>query len=224
MTAHILTKAVLAPETRNVRALLAETAGADGGHRLLWTLFAREDAPTASKRPFLYRRVDDRTYLIVSDTAPRDVHQLWQLGPKPYDPQPIPGKTYSFILRANPAMAISQGDRRSVRVDAVMHAKRAARAAATPWGRDEEAAAALSWLYRREEAMGVRFVRDACQAREYVQVRVRRKGTASAQFSTVDYEGAFEVVDSTKLATALLSGIGKARAFGCGLMLIRRSI
>lgn len=223
MTPRVLTKAILAPEVRNIGALLAESGAADGGHRLLWTLFPCDGTQAASTRPFLYRRVDDRTYLIVSESPPRDAHRLWRLGPKPYDPQPLVGERYSFILRSNPAMAISRGDRTSVRVDAIMHAKRAAKAAAAPWGREEEAAAALAWLYKREEAIGVRFVREACHAHGYVQVRVPRKGFEPAQFSTVDFEGAFEVADCNRLKAALFTGIGKARAFGCGLMLIRRA-
>jgi CRISPR system Cascade subunit CasE len=222
MTAHVLTKAVLAPEAHNLGVLLRENAATDGGHRLLWTLFARDSTAAASTRLFLYRRVDDRTYMIVSEAPPHDAHKLWQLGPKPYDPRPVMGERYRFILRANPAMAISQDNRKSLRVDAVMHAKRQAKASGKDWQREDEAAAALAWLHKREDAIGVRFAREACHVRDYVQGRVPRKDAAPARFSTVDFEGAFEVVDSAKLVTALFSGIGKARAFGCGLMLIRR--
>lgn len=222
MTAHVITKATLAPAARNIGALLAETAAADGGHRLLWTLFPT-DGDARKPRDFLYRRIDDRSYLVVSPTAPIDGHGLWQLGPKPYQPHPIKGERYTFILRANPALAIRQGQRASVRVDAVMHAKRAARAAGQAWGREQEEAAALDWLFKRENAIGVRFDKAVCLVHDYTQVHVPRKNDKTIAFSTVDYEGGFTVDDAEKLTHALLSGIGKARAFGCGLMLIRRA-
>lgn len=43
-----------------------------------------------------------------------------------------------------------------------------------------------------------------------------------AGFSSLDYEGVLTVTDPEKFITMLNSGIGKARAFGCGLMMIRR--
>jgi CRISPR system Cascade subunit CasE len=227
MTEHYLTKATLAPSTRSIGALLAETAGSDGGHRLLWSLFPTSpDRP--SQRDFIFRRIDDRRYLIVSSRLPADSHALWQLGPKPYDPEPQAGESYHFILRANPVMAISQkGHKRSLRVDAVMHAKRAARTEQKPWGREEEEAAALAWLFARQGHIGVTFDRNRCRITAYEQHRVSRKsdeiGKADqpARFSTVDYEGRLTVEDPARFRKTLFVGIGKARAFGCGLMLIR---
>lgn len=221
MTGHVLTKATLAPAAHNIGALLAETSSVDGGHRLLWTLFP-SDREARKKRDFLFRKVDDRTYYIVSPTTPVDMHRLWRLGPKPYAPKPMAGERYSFILRANPAISISQGNRQSIRADAVMHAKRTAKRDGKPWGRDEEAEAALAWLYKRDEAIGVRFDRENCHTLNYVQATLPHKNGESVEFSTVDYEGAFEVTDAGRLMTALFNGIGKAKAFGCGLMLIRR--
>lgn len=194
----------------------------DGGHRLLWSLFP-STSQGAPERDFIYRRIDDRNYLIVSSRPPADAHALWQLGPKPYDPEPRSGEVYHFILRANPAMAVSrQGRKSSLRVDAVMHAKRAARADQKPWGREEEEATALAWLYARQAAIGVKFDQQRCRTTAYEQHRIPRKHGEPARFSTVDYEGRLAVDDPARLKHALFSGIGKARAFGCGLMLIRR--
>ena len=41
------------------------------------------------------------------------------------------------------------------------------------------------------------------------------------RFSTVDFSGSLPVVDPAALRTALFSGVGHAKAFGCGLFLIR---
>jgi CRISPR system Cascade subunit CasE len=43
------------------------------------------------------------------------------------------------------------------------------------------------------------------------------------EFSALDLSGVLEVQDGEPFLAALLSGFGKAKAFGCGLMLIRRA-
>ena len=40
-------------------------------------------------------------------------------------------------------------------------------------------------------------------------------------FSEIDYEGVLTVADPAKLTAALFTGVGKARSYGCGLMLVR---
>ncbi len=47
------------------------------------------------------------------------------------------------------------------------------------------------------------------------------KGIKSG-FSSVDFTGNLEVTDVDKFTKALFGGIGRAKAFGCGLMLVRR--
>ena len=42
------------------------------------------------------------------------------------------------------------------------------------------------------------------------------------QFTTVDFSGQLAVTDPLAFVAALGSGIGRAKAFGCGLLLIRR--
>jgi CRISPR system Cascade subunit CasE len=39
----------------------------------------------------------------------------------------------------------------------------------------------------------------------------------------LDFEGVLEVTDPVRFLAALANGFGRARAFGCGLMLIRRA-
>lgn len=223
MTAHFLTKTTLAPAQHNVGALLTDAGRDDLGHRLVWTLFPSEPDERIA-RNFLYRAIDERSFLVMSETLPRNDHALWRIDdPKAYEPAPRVGERYGFILRANPVMAVRAQDRRSIRVDAVMHAKQAARIAKLPWGREEEEIAALDWLWKREAAIGVAFDHEGCHARDYRQHRIGgKKRTDPIRFSSVDYEGVLSVTDPERFTAALVNGIGKARAFGCGLMLIRR--
>ncbi|MBE9580954.1 MAG: type I-E CRISPR-associated protein Cas6/Cse3/CasE [Proteobacteria bacterium] len=41
-------------------------------------------------------------------------------------------------------------------------------------------------------------------------------------FSSVDFLGDLEITDVKKFTKALFGGLGRAKAFGCGLMLVRR--
>ena len=44
---------------------------------------------------------------------------------------------------------------------------------------------------------------------------------AEIQFSTVDFGGELAVKDAVRLTEALCAGVGRAKAFGCGLLLVR---
>ena len=41
------------------------------------------------------------------------------------------------------------------------------------------------------------------------------------RFSTVDLSGELVVTDAERFASTLANGIGRAKAFGCGLLLVR---
>jgi CRISPR system Cascade subunit CasE len=56
----------------------------------------------------------------------------------------------------------------------------------------------------------------------YEQHRIRRRKDQEIRFSTVDLTGELEVADSNRFREMLLNGVGRAKAFGCGLMLVRR--
>jgi CRISPR system Cascade subunit CasE len=49
-----------------------------------------------------------------------------------------------------------------------------------------------------------------------------RKGNRGKKLVTSTFEGVLRVRDSNALATLLVNGIGPAKSFGCGLLLVRR--
>jgi CRISPR system Cascade subunit CasE len=204
---------------------LLDAAEGDAGHALMWTLYGDS---ADRRRDFLYRELEEGTYLTLSPREPPDPKSLWEVTAKQFAPALAPGDRLAFQLRANPARTAKQaGERggRARRVDAVMHAKRPAKErGAAPFGPAEDEKAALAWLHAREERLGVAFDREACTAAGY---RVRRIGPGPRArqlcFASVDYEGVLEVRDPARLLAALVAGIGKAKAYGCGLMLIRRA-
>ncbi|MCI0421919.1 MAG: type I-E CRISPR-associated protein Cas6/Cse3/CasE [Acidobacteria bacterium] len=50
----------------------------------------------------------------------------------------------------------------------------------------------------------------------------RQRHGKKIELSTLDFEGVLLVTEPDRFLRALLSGIGPAKAFGCGLMLVRR--
>jgi len=83
------------------------------------------------------------------------------------------------------------------------------------------------WLLNKAEANGFELIRDEkgdrlkFQAESYRWHHLPKKGK-TAGFSSVDFDGVLRVKDPGKVIAVLFKGIGPAKAFGCGLMLVRR--
>jgi CRISPR system Cascade subunit CasE len=208
-------------------------------HRLLWTLFA--DAPER-RRDFLWReegrggiRPGRASFLILSARPPENRHGLFTLESKPFAPALAPGDRLAFALRANPVVtrpdpACGRPRRHDVVMDRLHALPRDARAesrhAAT-------LAAGRAWIEAQGGRGGFRLIdspdpMDGSGARlrvdGYDQIRIPRgRGQRPVRFSVLDLEGVLEVETPERFLAALYGGFGKARAFGCGLMLIRRA-
>jgi CRISPR system Cascade subunit CasE len=84
------------------------------------------------------------------------------------------------------------------------------------------AEAGRAWLDRQGEQHGFR--PTATIATDgYQRIRLPRDGQPAIVFGQLDIEGVLDVIDPACFLTALARGFGRARAFGCGLMLIRRA-
>lgn len=224
----IISKAELsrAPGTQGslAKVLLSGTQG-DRSHGLVWSLFSKSDD---AKRDFLFREIEPGSYMIVSSREPVDPHGLWNVKSQAFAPALQVGDRLGFVLRANPAMAVPQpGQKRGLRVDPIMHAKSTlSKAERLNFKTIDAERIGLEWLLKRGATIGVDFDAEACSAAGYRQVSIPRTGRERGkpiEFSEIDYEGALTVKDPIKLCAALSNGIGKAKAYGCGLMLIRRA-
>jgi CRISPR system Cascade subunit CasE len=89
--------------------------------------------------------------------------------------------------------------------------------------------AGRAWLEAKGERAGFRPLADAAgrprlRVDGYDQIRIPRgQGGRAITFSVLDLEGVLEVQAPDRFIDALARGFGKAKAFGCGLMLIRRA-
>lgn len=81
-----------------------------------------------------------------------------------------------------------------------------------------------TWLIEKGKSHGFVLVREKrlkFQAEGYQWHALPKKGK-EAGFSSVDFEGEIEVTNTEQFAKTLFDGIGPAKGFGCGLMLVRR--
>lgn len=195
---------------------------------------------------FLWRDEGDGRYLVLSRRPPTDPHNLFDLDePKEFTPSLAIGDRLRFVLRANPTIATKsavgcvKGEakrrQRGQRVDVAMHALKSI--PETDWemktGRAFERDGLVTrtvsdWLDRQGERAGFRRVADApFSAANYIQVQIERRARNRAQrpagISVVDLAGEIEVTDPSAFLAKLPLGFGSAKAFGCGLMLIRRA-
>ena len=207
---------VLLPADPDARAGMA--------HRLVWTLFADTAERT---RDFLWREDKPGCFMVLSPRLPiPEADRLFTIDTKSFAPVLDRGDRLGFLLRANPTVdhAVAGHLRRSSRSDVVMDALRP-----VPRGEERQRMrprivqeAGAAWLHRVGGRCG--FMPVAVQADGYDQLRVpRAPGKVPMSVSTIEFEGVLEVTDPDVFLARLEKGFGRARAFGCGLMLIRRA-
>ncbi len=79
--------------------------------------------------------------------------------------------------------------------------------------------AAFEWLHKRGESRG--YSLGSVQSTGYQWNALPEKGR-SAGFSSLDYEGILTVTAPEVFIKMLGDGLGPSKAFGCGLMMVRR--
>ena len=194
------------------------------GHHLVWSLFA--DVANR-QRDFLWREMEPGVFLILSARQPEDRHGLFDIAePKPFAPALAPGDRLGFSLRVNPVVRRYDPRRgRSVKHDVVMDALRVHPGG----GRAEHRLTVMrergfAWLDRQADRAGFIVRPDNVRVDGYEQHRIARKGSASTMsFSTLDFDGLLTVSDPGAFLAAIATGFGAAKAYGCGLLLIRRA-
>ena len=213
-----LSRMFLNPRRRDARRL---TADPQAMHAAVMSAFP-PDAHDAGR--VLWRIDDDADRLslfVVSPTMPSFDHLQEQAGwsnQPTWDVRPyaqvvdrlMKGQEYSFRLAANPVRIVTGDDgvkRRHAHLTAPQQ---------------------LSWLIDRSDRLGVEFpsatgllegepsiAEVAVTGRE--QLRFRRQGHPMT-LTRVRYDGQLRVVDPAALRAVMIDGIGKGKAYGCGLL------
>lgn len=187
-------------------------------HRRLWRLFpgtARESRKhwEESRQGFLFRIEEHRPgqaarFLVQSDRRPEATAGLSVLGVREFHPRLQPGQRLAFLLTANPVKTILDGEKDG-----------------KPGKRSEKCRVPLiredgqrEWLARKLD--GVARV-EAASVLAHPPLYFRKAG-AAGKLLTATFEGMLRVADPEALRQLLKKGIGPAKAFGCGLLLVRR--
>jgi CRISPR system Cascade subunit CasE len=219
------------PSTQALAALLLPTNPGkriSAQHNLLWSAFADS---AERKRDFLWREERDGGFLTLSSRPPLQTDLFEPHQVKEYAPSLTPGEKLDILLRVNatrmkPRDDTTRNKKHGKRVDVVMDAL-----AGIPRG-EERAAQRMeiatsegkAWLERQGEKSGFRVIKAV--ADDYSTVRLPRPGKSfdeALRLGILDLTGRIEITDSTLFLTQTAEGFGRAKAFGCGLMLIRRA-
>jgi CRISPR system Cascade subunit CasE len=228
------------------RQILPDDKGdrAHAAHRLVWSAFAGD---TGKKRDFLFREMEpgrsgstrNSSFLVLSPQRPNGEHPLLEIDTKLFAPELRKGDHLGFSLRANPTRQSGkkQGGSKAIRRDVVWDALKDIpekdRKDSRPRLVMQEG---FAWLNERAKLSGFRLLAGAPPDIEdpddddhallridgYEQWQFARIGKRG-RIAVLDFDGILEVVEPDLLLTKIAGGFGRARAFGCGLMLIRRA-
>ncbi len=205
------------PSVKTVEALLEPEDVAqrlDVNHRLLWSLFA--DDPNA-KRDFLWR-VERRCYFVLSKRPPKTSPFFEPPQIRPFDPDLRSGDKLLFRLRVNATRMRKDVGRVDIVMDALHGVAPEHRAAQRI---DVAQKVATTWMATKSVQAG--FTCRDVLVEDYSVLTLPRIGrTGRPHFGILDLSGTLEVTDPTVFLLRLGDGFGRAKAFGCGLMLIRR--
>ena len=217
------------------------------GHRLMWSLFACDG--DQRPRDFLWREDASGWFYTLSKRPPPDDHALLEVdAPMRFAPSLRPGDRLRFSLRANPTVSrpldgfrthrrdpTLKPSHKTAHHDIVMHAihalpdharAEARRAAIQTAGRlwlEGQGARCGFTLPPAPDPSSANSAPDALRVDGYRVLRPPRPRKAGQmRIGVLDFDGVLTVTDPQMFLVALAAGFGRAKAYGCGLMLIAR--
>ena len=170
-------------------------------HKELWKAFKSDKN---HERPFLFRstRVEKMSYAIMlSHYEPEELNSMTRKSN--FAPVLENGSYYNFVLRAN---AIKRLKDERCRVPLISQVS------------------LTDWLERKlAGAARISFVEINDGERLHFWKCGKSKGKeCSVDIARTDYSGAIECIDKDSLLSLICNGIGPAKGFGCGLLLLKK--
>lgn len=209
-----MTRVKLNPAKRETMRALANVSEL---HSMIENAFSNDRASNPQRRLWRLDRFENALYLLIVSEEAGDFSEIAktynfddvQPETKSYDgflDRLAVGQRWRFRLRANPINAVSQrnrgGDERG-RIHAHVTIEQQKK-----------------WLMERQEKLGIRLDENTTDVIESRWHRFSKSGQGSAKvtFKAATYEGILTVTDVEKLRDALVNGVGRAKAYGCGLL------
>lgn len=209
------------PSTQSLaNILLPSEAGLrrSAHHNLLWSVFA--DSPDR-RRDFLWREDQSGRFLTLSARPPLQTDLFEPHQVKIFNPILARGEKLMFQIRCNATRLKQEGQRVDVVMDALRSIPSEHRAEHRMRLASDEGKA---WLSRQGVKAGFEVI--GAEAQDYsVEALPRNSGLRKGQpqFGIIDLSGQIEITEPDIFIQRLANGFGRAKAFGCGLMLIRRT-
>lgn len=197
-------------------------------HQKIWALVSWN---RNQKRDFLYRVEYDtyqkikHIYLLAPNQISSQNNIRIAVSPK-YQPQLEAGEFLYFKLRANPIIKRKENGKAKeygIIMDAKHQFNKNGQNYQKQFSLDELIHdVGIKWLVRKGEQHGFSVKQFEVIIDNDCEYPVKPPGKQAFTLRTLDFEGRLKIVDTDRLKKALFEGIGSAKAFGCGLMLVRR--
>jgi len=225
-----LSRMRLLPDASEKREFWRKMGSDYQAHHMVWDLFT--DGPDR-ERDFLYRVEEAEglpTIFSVCQREPVNRGGMWQIDTKEYNPLLRSDQQLAFVLRANPIRTKCDEAGKHHRHDVVMEAKTRLKQLdpnKENWPPEPEIVqqAGFAWLATRGEANGFTVAEDNVRVDGYTQRRFqKRKGRHQISLSTLDFTGILTVTNPEQFKHTLFTGIGPAKGFGCGMIMVRPAV
>ena len=198
-------------------------------HQIIWNLFENAED---TKRDFLYRRFDQGTtpqFFVLSQRSPKNDTGIWSIETNEYAPVVKKGNQFSFNLRVNPVVTKkiegAKNPKSRKHDDIVMEAraKYTKSGKTIPSNNEIIMEAGLKWMKERAKNYGFSVNESKVIIDGYTQLTGKKDRAGHAiRLGVMDFSGILEITDVTQFTQTLYQGIGRAKAFGCGLLLLKR--
>lgn len=197
-------------------------------HKKIWELVSRNEN---QKRDFLYRVEYDayqnikHIYLLAPNQISSQQNIKIAVSPR-YQPQLETGEFLFFKLRANPIIKRKENGKAkeySLIMDAKHQFKKNGQNYQEQFSLDELIHdVGMKWLIRKGEQHGFAVKQFEVRIDNDQEYSVKPPGKKVFTLRTLDFEGKLKIVDADRFKRALFQGIGSAKSFGCGMMMIKR--
>jgi CRISPR system Cascade subunit CasE len=185
-------------------------------------------------------------FYVISKRAPLAVKGLLRVESKPYSPKLEVGTQLAFNIRVNPVVqqkvlrenldewllarkkrGLKEKEPTQKRCyhDVLMDAKFKARAEGLKDSAEIQQRmnkAVIDWFTKKGSSCGFEISISNFEISAYCQHLLPKRGKKGIQFSSVDLSGLLRVTDQNLFSETLFKGIGHSKAFGCGMLMIRR--
>ena len=184
-------------------------------HKLVWSFFPNR---SNKKRDFLYYLFNNELYILSKKIPALCPVVLLQRQTKECEIALRNGVYLSYDLRFN-AQVTYNNRKMSIMTALAERLKEANKRYS--WN-DLAYYSSLNWLKKKGRTYGFENMKSNFQVRNFQFCKFRKKPDEKAvSFYTIDINGVLRVTNHNLLEHTFYTGIGRSKAFGCGLILMR---